>query len=222
MSKKNLILTSLAISTSVISVATAIVYAVIKKKQNTEDGENNQADNFDDYSGKVIDNESFDTDETNHDNADINEFTTFLMNNGRDSEEVKSITETITMIKQLYPDEYTKVKTKMTDIMNSEFDLANSLKFDEENFILVYGSMDPSALFIKNGFNILAMGPDCQNDMLKLAIALSDLKDQDNTEFANVMYEIYHVFHDNKTEDIDSTIFEKHFKQYVDKYLENN
>lgn len=149
----------------------------------------------------------------------IHKFIAYLVKNGIDAEEVVSICETITRIKHDLPDKFLDVKNKMIEMMNSEFDLKKSHDFDNENYRIMYSSIDPCQLFIKNGFKILSMGPDYQEDMMNLADTLADLQEENPDDAITVIYEIYHLFNDLNDDDITPSTYNDKFKSYVDKYV---
>lgn len=220
MNKKILItMTVASITTAVTTLATIACVSWKKRNKNIN---NTQTDN--EYSDGIMDTNSFNEvptseEEVKRDNADIDQFIAFLIKNGRDIEEVKSVYETITLIRENNPNEYPNVKSKMFELMDREFDLEASLKFDNDNFMLVYGNMNPCNIFIRNGFKILEMGPEHQHEILLLIDALIHLKDKDQSEFATVMCEIYHTFNMLESGKISATAYDEKFKKYVDTYI---
>lgn len=151
----------------------------------------------------------------------VHKFIAYLVKNGVDSEEVISICETITRIRYDLPDQFCDVKKKMLDMMSSKFSINKSHEFDKENFRLMYSSIDPCQLFIKNGFKILTMGPDYQTNMMELAEALTELQEKNPDEAMTVMYELYHIFNELETDDITDSTYDEKFKSYVEKYVKD-
>jgi hypothetical protein len=156
--------------------------------------------------------------DTIHDEI-INKFFEFLTSNGVDTFEAESICETIREIEANLPDQYMTTKYRMIEMMNSEFDLEKSQAFDKENFTTMYKSIDVCKLFLSNGFKILSMGPDYQDDMMELADRLAALIETNCDDVLDTVYDIYHIFNSISTDDITESTYEEKFKQYVDKYV---
>ena len=217
-------------------ILTAGLISLLKKnKENKQTNDNPDIIECDEYFDNESDDESighidnviFDDDMSNSEISDRNEeeitqFMNYLIKHGRDINEVKSMCETISLIESELPDEYLSVRKHMLDIMDGEFDLEKTMKFDESNYHIMYSSIDPCQLFLKNGFKILSMGPDYQDDMMSLADALSDLKEDNNSEIDSVIYAIYHLFNDMQADDITPKTYEEKFKPYVNKYVNVN
>lgn len=225
MNKKNLF-TIVAIATSA-GLSAVTLYLVNKNKKRTMSNSNNEEiyeDNINTPINVDTDDECtdiLDTDNQFDNDYPIHRFIAYLVKNNVDVEEVISIAETITRIKQDLPEHFPAIRQKIDDMMASEFNLDASHEFDKENFKLMYSSIDPCQLFIKNGFKILAMGPDYQEPMMDLADAISDLKETNFDEAMQVIYEIYHIFNDLDSDDITTSTFDTLFKQYVEKYVKN-
>ena len=176
---------------------------------------------------KEIDNSTFDEtvssdakDIHKRNQDEIHQFIAYLVKNGRNIEEVTSICETISLIEQLYLDtEYPEVRRQMLELMESEFDIEKTMEFDKNNYMIMYSSIDPSEHFNKNGFTILSMGPEYQEKLMDLADALAELKETNCSEFAEVMYDLFHIFTTVDMDTISSAFYTEVFQKYVDKYI---
>lgn len=217
---KKAIITLATIATGV-GIA-GILYFVNKKRVQKEglidlypDEENtNNDDNYE----EVVPDTNVDEDITDRGTI-LHKFIAYLAKNGVDAEETVSICETITRIRQDIPDKFPEIKKKLFEIVNSDFDIQKTREFDNENYKIMYSSIDPCQLFVKNGFKILSMGIDCQESMMNLAEAITNLQDENPDEAISVIYELYHAFNELENDDITESTYETIFKPYVDKYV---
>ena len=77
----------------------------------------------------------------------------------------------------------------------------------------------PCDFFVQNGFKVLALGADCQDDMMKLAGAIMDMMDTDKDRAINVMNRMYDIFESLDVSTITPETYETEFKSYVDMYV---
>lgn len=181
------------------------------------------------YEGNTesIDSVYFDTEDENNIGRNMYEhersqFINYLLTNGLTDAEINRIIETIIIIEDELPEEFETVRSKMLEILDSDFELEKVMHFDESNYNMLYSSIDPCQLFITNGFKILSMGPEYQDDMMNLSSALADLRETNKTEVAEVMYGIYHTFKDMDSETVTPDIYTSKFKNYIDKYVNSS
>ena len=107
----------------------------------------------------------------------------------------------------------------MIELLDSEFDLEKSIKFDNANYNYFYSSLDPCKLFIDNGRKVAKMGEECQNDMMNLVEVLVNMQDTCHPEINDILFEIFHIFSSLDIKKIDKTTYDIYFKKYVDKYV---
>lgn len=143
----------------------------------------------------------------------------YLARNNVDNAILNDSCTTIYRIHSTLPKQYPIVRDRIYELINTEFDLNKVVEFNKSLMEIMYTSIDPCDYFVKNGLEILAMGPDCQDDMMLLAGSIMSLMDENIDEAIEVMHQIYDIFDRIKTEEITSDTYEKEFKSYVDKYV---
>jgi hypothetical protein len=126
------------------------------------------------------------------------------------------------MIEERHPDKFNETLEKIREIMSSEsFDLEKTMKFDNDNFMLVYGSMDPIKMsMFRYGFFIEKFDEEKSKNLFDIFIKLYDLKRKDLSAFATKMYEVYHVFESVKDKEITEDTYDMYFKKYAEKCTE--
>ena len=146
-------------------------------------------------------------------------FINYLAKNNVSDDTILNICKTILDIQEDLPEEYPIIKSRVEDIMNSEFDSKKIDEFFDYLYIKLYTNVVPCDVFVKYIEKTRRMGDECQIALLDLVEVIDEGINYNNDDAIDAFADMYNCLKYMPEESFNEDTYTQKFKPYVDKFV---